>query len=561
MRVAGCAYVLLVFLNVALLTECAVSYSQRTMTRQSARRAASAPMQVARQLPLANHTTGEQIRTTHTPELVIALCGPIGSPLHDVASTLQVLLKDEYDYECQVIRASEFISKRFPVPVGATYIARANHLIEKGDDLRAAYGNSVLAELCIRSISIRRERMNDNDQEDEVDAGTRKRFAPNRICHIIDSIKNGAELDTLRLVYGSLLHTVGVFASEQHRKGQLGVSIRDPGEIEKLIERDAKEEGLSHGQSVRSTFPLCDYFVRGDGGKSKTDAKLKRLLKLIFGIGVTTLTASETAMYQAAAAARSSACLSRQVGAAILDKDGQLIAIGWNDVPKYNGGVYTSADENDCRCCNFKDTLCHNDAHKQRIAKDVAEALLEKNLIKQADVQAATEVVRKSRVGSLVEFSRAVHAEMHAIILGSQLGGVRMKGASLYCTTYPCHSCARHIVLAGIATVYYIEPYSKSQAIALHDDAISETEGSMNKVQFLPYEGVGPSRYLEVFGVGSSKRKADGDGKMIHHQKSSALPKDNRSLESFPALEGLVVAHLHKTGVLSHNAASHEDPA
>lgn len=30
----------------------------------------------------------EKIESTHTSELVIALCGPIGSPLHDVATTV-----------------------------------------------------------------------------------------------------------------------------------------------------------------------------------------------------------------------------------------------------------------------------------------------------------------------------------------------------------------------------------------------------------------------------------------------------------------------------------------
>ena len=65
-------------------------------------------------------------------------------------------------------------------------------------------------------------------------------------------------------------------------------------------------------------------------------------------------------------------------------------------------------------------------------------------------------VAKSSRIKSLIEFSRSIHAEMHAIITGSQLGGDRMIGGSLYCTTYPCHNCARHIILAGIKKVYYI---------------------------------------------------------------------------------------------------------
>lgn len=528
-----------------------------TMSAQPARRPAAVAKQSVRRLPQAVHSTSEQILTTHTPELVIALCGPIGSPLHEVASALKGRLTDEYGYECHVIKPSQFIAKQYPVPEEAVPVERAHHLIDKGNRLRETYGNSVLAELAVRQISLRREAARERRADSAETEPSPNRFAPDRICHIIDSIKNGAELDTLRLVYGPLLHTIGVFASERHRKIQLKRLIPNESEVEKLMARDA-QEGLAHGQSVRSTFPHCDYFVREDVEKSKLERKLSRLLKLIFGIGVNTPTTSETAMYQAASAALSSACLSRQVGAAILDKNEQLLAVGWNDVPKPSGGVYTSADEPDCRCCNYGEALCHNDAQKLQIAQKVAQSLVDQGLIVQADVPRAIEVVKASPVGSLIEFSRAVHAEMHAIILGSQLSGDRMKGASLYSTTYPCHSCARHIVLAGITTVYYIEPYPKSQAIALHDDSISESESDTQKVRFLPYEGVGPNRYLKMFAVGSGKRKSEIDGKLVRLQKSTALPKDNRSLESFPTLEGLVVSRLLNRGILSQNAPSHE---
>jgi hypothetical protein len=30
-------------------------------------------------------TAKEHIKGTHTPEIVVALCGPLGTPLHDVA--------------------------------------------------------------------------------------------------------------------------------------------------------------------------------------------------------------------------------------------------------------------------------------------------------------------------------------------------------------------------------------------------------------------------------------------------------------------------------------------
>jgi hypothetical protein len=45
-----------------------------------------------------------------TPELVIALCGPLGTPLHDVAKSIQDLLLSKYDYaDVSVIRLSDRI--------------------------------------------------------------------------------------------------------------------------------------------------------------------------------------------------------------------------------------------------------------------------------------------------------------------------------------------------------------------------------------------------------------------------------------------------------------------
>jgi len=45
-------------------------------------------------------------------------------------------------------------------------------------------------------------------------------------------------------------------------------------------------------------------------------------------------------MYLAYAASLRSGDLSRQVGAALIDANGDLLDVGCNDVPKYGGGLY-----------------------------------------------------------------------------------------------------------------------------------------------------------------------------------------------------------------------------
>lgn len=49
---------------------------------------------------------------------------------------------------------------------------------------------------------------------------------------------------------------------------------------------------------------------------------------------------------------------------------------------------------------------------------------------------------------------RAIHSEVYAIASAAR-AGISLDGASIYVTRYPCESCAKAIVTAGIKTVYY----------------------------------------------------------------------------------------------------------
>ena len=120
------------------------------------------------------------------------------------------------------------------------------------------------------------------------------------------------------------------------------------------------------------------------------------------------------------------------------------------------------------------------------------------------------EITEETGIKNLLEFSRSIHAEMDAITTAARLGRGATKGADLYCTTYPCHNCARHIVAAGIKNVYYIEPYEKSLAYKLHDDSIDsgldESSNRKDKLKILPFEGVAPRKYMQLFRYEDRKR-------------------------------------------------------
>jgi deoxycytidylate deaminase len=494
----------------------------------------------------------EEVQSTHTSELVIALCGPIGSPIHTVATQLRECLTRDFGYnKCEVIRLSNIIrdfSQGVQIP--PEEYGKIQKLIAQGDILREKHGPGILAEIAISKIAYAREK-----EKQDSGSGT---HTPTRVCHIIDSVKNQEELEILKAVYGDMLYFVGVFSSLPMRAKNLEKRGMGMNQIYELIDKDSGEE-LMHGQTVRDTFPQSDFFLRIDlDNDAEIKARVERFLHLILNTKIVTPSYAEKAMYAAASAAGNSACLSRQVGAALTDTLGEILSVGWNDVPMAGGNLYASDPINDPtgkadqRCWNLEGGTCFNDKEKRSTAELVVSDLIDGKFIEETKKeQAVNRVIVNLRLKNLIEFSRSIHAEMHALILGCQLAGERVKEGKLFLTTYPCHSCARHIVAAGIKEVYYIEPYRKSLATKLHDDSITEDEKDTSRVRILPYDGVAPTKYLKLFRMQPDTRKRD--GKMVTINSKRALPRFEKSLAAFPKLEAIVVQGLKDKKLILEN--------
>jgi deoxycytidylate deaminase len=496
--------------------------------------------------------TSVNVENTHTQELVIGLCGPIGSQIHKVGEIIAERLEHDYGYECHNIRLSTLIDG-FPDEVNSgnrekeTKYERTQRLIKKGNELRNRR-YSILADLAILQIA--------QDREERKTKDGSKDYQGKRVCHIVDSNKNKSEYDALKSVYRDLFYFVGVHSPLESRVNSLTSNNQmSLSEVHQLIDQDSGEE-IANGQSVRDTFPLADIFLRASENTDSEDAiqkKVDRFLSLIFDIDVVTPTKEETAMYRASTAALNSACLSRQVGASITDEECNVINVGWNDVPKYGGNVYTESSSSDFRCKvrSLNSGYCSNDMEKANIVNEILSGLIKYGVFSEEKRQQAIKAIKETRVTGLIEFSRSIHAEMHALMIGAQQAGSKIRDGKLFCTTYPCHSCARHIVLSGIKEIYYIEPYRKSLAIKLHSDSITESETEPNKVKLLQFDGVAPSRYNKLFSMASEdSRKEKYSGKMVRNNKKEANPKYEVSIESIPALEGIVIKNLSDNGIV-----------
>lgn len=481
-----------------------------------------------------------------TAELVIALVGAVGSGVSACAIQLKDILSNTYKYDKVIIhKVSEIIRRSAPligkeIPNNIDEAQRVVQLQEAGDLLRKKFSNAYLAEKVVEGIADSRERSSG--------------YAPSgpplplRHVHIVDSLKNPDEVDCLRKVYGDVFWLVTVFAPRSVRERRLKDKGVKEAELGVLMARDEFENvSGGSGQNVRETSQLGDFFIRNDKDTQESlSITVRRYLEILFNVRVHTPLKYEAAMYTAASAGAKSACLSRQVGAAIYSKDNELIGVGWNDVPRAGGGLYVEdSGMQDLRCFRWGEKVCHNDKHKSQLYQEIFEALKGEGLLSdkahQSDVR---QVLRKTDVKNLIEFSRAVHAEMEAIISVARGNKAGLVGATMYSTTFPCHSCARHIVASGIAKVVYIEPYPKSLALDLHTDAVSDREtDDKGKVVFLQYEGTAPRNMLRLFQHGSDRKR---DGRVVEGDPTTSLPVFPPPLDGFSTREQFIVAKLKK---------------
>lgn len=462
-----------------------------------------------------------------TPVLVFAVAGRIGSGASFVKDGLveelrafgyepvqiditKLFLEQEYDKVFQ----SEPVTTELPVlgqpqPFAfhridtSTQASRIKSLQQRGNDFRSQFQPDILAALAVREIRAQLQR------EQALERRT-------RIAYLIDSLKHPDEVDLLRGVFGDAFCMVGVVADDNVRQVRLKEQkhIRDR-EFEQISEIDADEK-IGHGQQALRAILKSDYFFANNSSTpDEIVSECRRLLNLVFNSDIVTPRADEFGMHVAHMAADKSACLSRQVGAAIVSENGDLLATGSNDVPEFGGGLYTSESARDERCF-VRSGFCYNDDEKRIIADEILAAIRSAGFrIKDSHYNRIKDVLlNRTRLKMLIEFSRAVHAEMDAIITVARAAALGLVGSTLYVTTYPCHNCAKHIIDAGIRRVVFLEPYVKSLAQKLHSDAINNPLESPNphKVMFDNYGGVAPDRYAKFFSIHGERKK---EGKFI----------------------------------------------
>lgn len=143
----------------------------------------------------------------------------------------------------------------------------------------------------------------------------------------------------------------------------------------------------------------------------------------------------EYAMILARTAALRSTCLRRKVGAVAISPEGYVLATAYNGAP------------------------CH---------------------MEHCTAETCVRIRNKIPSGQQLEMCRAIHAEQNLVL---RLGP-KLKGATVYCTTCPCVTCAKLLIGAGVAAICWENDYDNPYAKELM------TEWSKSDTGIVPHDGL-----------------------------------------------------------------------
>jgi deoxycytidylate deaminase len=470
--------------------------------------------------------TADLTTASEAPELFIAMVASTGTNDDEVFRQLEAGLK-RFGYDCEPVRLSALLRQFFPdLPMSPVDEYIETHQTA-GNELRSKLGRADALALAaateVRAIREERTGLTGNEQR-----------PLSRVAYLIRSLKTPEEVSTLRDLYGDRFVVFSAYTARDARVDHLARSIADSSTsrqsesqsrsvAERLVARDEAEESDPFGQNVRGAFPLADFFVDARS-VSALSSSIERCLDVFFGDPFRTPSRDEISMFHAHAAGLRSAELGRQVGATIATRDGALVAAGTNDVAKPGGGLYWEGDEHDDR--DFRRGEDTNEMRRVRLVEELITRMKEEGWLKSqyenVDAGRFLSVFDDTRLASLIEFGRAVHAEM-AALTDAAMRGVSVHGCTLYTTTFPCHLCARHVVAAGIDRLVYIHPYPKSLAGQLFEDsiAVDQAHPPEHVMRFEPFVGVAPQRFVDLFTAG--RRKVD--GRAVEFVRLDATPK------------------------------------
>ena len=341
-------------------------------------------------------------------------------------------------------------------------------------------------------------------------------------CYIvIDSLKNPFEIVFFKERY-SAYYTFSIHSKDEIIKQRLKDLGFGKDEIEDIHNREEnkddndKQKGSLDSVKDFKSLNVTECVQRSDiyidNNNDKKDTLYRQIFKylsLIVHPGLITPSNDEIIMQLALTAKLNSGCISRQVGAVVLNSHGSVKSIGWNDVPEgqtpcllrsHNELLNNSTSNIYSRYEKTK--FRENDKFKYIFSIEKQEE--EKyNQYKSSDEKGLNDSFCFKTIQNKIDgdknqvYTRSLHAEENAFLQASKFGNSEILGGQLFTTASPCFLCAKKAYQLGIKRIVYIEAYpdiSNEQVfdIGTHEIEIIHFRGAIGLAYQKLYEPLFP---------------------------------------------------------------------
>lgn len=236
-------------------------------------------------------------------------------------------------------------------------------------------------------------------------------------------------------------------------------------------------------QDVDTCIQNADILINNGYDKSALNLNIMRYICLMQHPGLVIPTLDERCMQIAQSAKLNSGCISRQVGAAVCDQEGNILSIGWNEVPVSSGNECINCgrrsfeqliDRADDRAYSYYEL--YNPDYRRRLT-EIMDNMLDGGVQNEEEGSTADQFRKvlpallnglpsafcfKDIYSSVTHdknqvHTRAQHAEEIAL---ESCDKNQCEGGTLYTTSSSCELCSKKALNYNIKRIVYIEPYS-----------------------------------------------------------------------------------------------------
>jgi deoxycytidylate deaminase len=319
----------------------------------------------------------------------------------------------------------------------------------------------------------------------------------NKSCYIvIDSLKNPFEIIYFKERF-SAYYTFSIHSKDEiifKRLETIGMKYLEIDAIHKkelnTDEKDKQRGSLDsnkdfNSQNIIECIQRSDIYI--DNNKDKKDTLYKqifRYLSLIVHPGLITPSKDEMVMQLALNAKFNSGCISRQVGAVVLNKYGSLKSIGWNEVPE---GQMPCLLRSHSELLNNSSSVIYSKYEKEKVRNENSFKYIftkenPNNQYEESNKKGLNDSFCFKSIQNKIDdnknqvYTRFLHAEENAFLQASKYGNSEIIGGQLFTTASPCFLCAKKAYQLGMKRIVYIEAYPDISNEQVFDIGTNEIE-------------------------------------------------------------------------------------